>query len=70
MDACLRQQGRGELKITESALLQQLREDGKLLGQSGEPLAPGVDPTRRVPLGGGRQQRAFRIGRRELLGEG
>jgi hypothetical protein len=69
VNGCLRQQGRSELKITESALLQQLREDGKLLAQDGVPLAEGAEPTRRVRLEGGRQLRAFAISRRELLGE-
>jgi hypothetical protein len=70
VNACLRQQGRQELRITERALLQQLREDGKLLDQNGEPLAADADPTRRVRMGAGKQLWAFTIGRRELLGEG
>jgi hypothetical protein len=65
---CLRKQGRAELKVTESALLQQLREDGRLLAPDGQPLTEG-DPTRRVRLEG-RQMRAFVVSRRELLGEG
>jgi hypothetical protein len=68
--ACLRQQGRSELKVTESALLQQLREDGKLLDQNGQLLAAGTDPTRRVRLEGSKQVRAFTISCRELLGDG
>jgi hypothetical protein len=70
VNECLRKQGRSELKITDRALLQQLREDGKLLDQNGEPLAPGTDPTRRVRLDGPRQVRAFAISRRELLADG
>jgi hypothetical protein len=70
VNGCLRQQARSELKITESSLLQQLREDGKLLDQNGQPLAPEADPTRRVRLEGTRQVRAFTVSRRELLGEG
>jgi hypothetical protein len=69
VNACLRQQGRTELKITESALLQQLREDGKLLDQNGEPLPPDSKPTRLLRLEGARQVRVFAISRRELLGE-
>ncbi len=65
----LREQGRSELKTTESALLQQLREDGKLLDQNGVPLASTAKPTRLVRLEGG-QARAFLISRRDLLGEG
>jgi hypothetical protein len=70
VNACLRQQGRSELKVTERALLQQLGEDGKLLDANGAPLAAGSDPTRRVRMGGSRQVRAFAISRRELLGDG
>jgi hypothetical protein len=70
VNPCLRQQGRPELKITERALLQQLREDGKLLDANGAALAPDADPTRRVRLGGPRQVRAFAVGRRALLGDG
>jgi hypothetical protein len=69
VNACLRQQGRPELKITESALLQQLREDGRLLGQDGERLPVGAELTRRVRLDSKRQLRAFVISRRELLGD-
>lgn len=69
VNASLRQQGRPELKITHSALLQQLKEDGKLLDQDGVPLGANDDSTRRIRLDGGRQVRAFVIGRRELLGE-
>jgi hypothetical protein len=68
VNACLRQQSRSELKVTERALLQQLREDGKLLDQDGESLTADADPTRRVRLDGSRQLRAFMIRRRELLG--
>jgi hypothetical protein len=68
VNACLRQQGRAELRVTESALLQQLREDGKLLGQDGELLGEDAEPTRRVRLNG-KQSRFFTISRRELLGE-
>ena len=69
VNASLRQQGRAELKITERALLQQLREDGKLLGADGEKLDPRVNPTSRVRLEGNGQVRAFAISQRELLGE-
>ncbi|MBM4072795.1 MAG: hypothetical protein FJ271_28290 [Planctomycetes bacterium] len=69
VNACLRQQGRPDLKITESALLQQLREDGRLLDQKGEPLPAGAELTRRVRLDNKRQMRAFVINRRELLGD-
>lgn len=68
VNGSLRQQGRPELKITESALLQQLREAGKLLDANGQALTPEDDPTRRVRLQGA-QLRAFTIDRRELLGE-
>jgi hypothetical protein len=70
VNGCLRQQGRTELKITEGALLRQLREDGKLLDQNGERLEQGTKPTRPVRLDGQRQVRVFAISRRELLGEG
>jgi hypothetical protein len=69
VNANLRQQGRPELRVTESMLLQQLREDGKLIDQSGERLNADAEPTRRVRLGGS-QARAFMISRQELLGEG
>jgi hypothetical protein len=62
----LRQQGRPELSITERALLQQLREDGKLLDRNGDVLQADADPSRRVRFGGGTQVRAFTISRREL----
>ena len=67
---CLRQQGRPDLKNSHSALLQQLREDGKLLDQEGEVLASGQKPTRLARLVGAGQVRAFTISRRELLGNG
>jgi hypothetical protein len=71
VNSCLRQQGRPELKINESALLQQLREDGWLLDQNGEPLSdPKADPTFRPRIPGIGQRRVFAIGRRELLEEG
>jgi hypothetical protein len=69
VNACLKQQGRSELKVTERALLQQLREDGRLLDLNGEPLAPDADPTRRVRLGG-QQVWTFAVSRRQLLGDG
>jgi hypothetical protein len=68
VNKCLRQQGRPDLKITGSALLQQLCEDGKLLDQNGEPLTKGSELTHRARLEDGRQQRVFTISRRELLG--
>jgi hypothetical protein len=70
VNKCLRQQSRPELKITEAALLGQLREDGKLVDQNGEPLGPKAEPTRRVRLEGGNQARVFTLRRTELLGCG
>jgi hypothetical protein len=70
VNACLRKQGRAELKVTERALLQQLREDGKLLGEDGKPLAADSEATRRLRLDGARQVWAFTVSRRELLAEG
>jgi hypothetical protein len=66
VNACLRQQGRQELRITESALLRQLQEDGKLLDQNGERLAVGAELTRRVRLDGGGQKWVFTISRTVL----
>jgi hypothetical protein len=51
------------------ALLQQLREDGKLLDPNGQPLNTDADPTRRVRLEGVGQKWTFTVNRRELLGE-
>jgi hypothetical protein len=70
VNVSLRKQGRAELKVTESALLQQLREDGRLLAPGSEPLAADSEATRRLRLDSGRQMRAFTVSRRELLGEG
>jgi hypothetical protein len=70
VNASLRQQGRGELKATVSALLQQLREDGKLLDANGQPLVRATDLTHRVRLDGVNMRRVFTISRRELLGDG
>jgi hypothetical protein len=67
VNTCLQEQGRPVLKITESALLQQLREDGKLLDANSQPLNDSANPTRRVRFEG-RQLRAFTISSRELLG--
>jgi hypothetical protein len=69
VNVCLRKQGRTELRVTEGALLQQLREGDRLLGADGGPLTAGDEPTRRVWLEG-RRLRAFTVSRRELLGEG
>jgi hypothetical protein len=66
VNKCLRQAGRTELKTTESALLRQLREDGKLLDQKGWVLKEGGEATRRVRLEGGGQKRVFAISYREL----
>jgi hypothetical protein len=69
VNRCLQAQGRSLLRITESALLQQLREDGKLLDASGQPLDAKAKVTRAVRLAGDRQVRVFAISRKELLGE-
>jgi hypothetical protein len=69
VNRCLQVQGRSLLRITEGALLQQLREGGKLLDAGGQPLDPRAEATRRVRLAGDRQVRVFAIGTRELLGE-
>jgi hypothetical protein len=69
VNACLRQQARSELKATEGALIQQLREDGWLLDGSGEALPEGERATRRVRLEGPRQVRVFAVSRSRLLGE-
>jgi hypothetical protein len=67
----LREQGRQELKSTERTLLQQLREDGKLLGQNGAPLTDAkVEPTFRARMQGLGQRRVFAISRQDLLGDG
>lgn len=64
----LREQGREPLKATHRALLQQLREDGRLLSPDGGPLGEGEDPTRRVRgIGGESQTRAFTISWDALL---
>ena len=68
VNRCLQVQGRSLLRITESALLQQLREDGKLLDATGQPLAAKDDATRRVRLAGDRQVRVFATSSKELLG--
>ncbi len=69
VNASLRQQSRAELRITERALLEQLREDGKLLDPNGGKLADDADPTRRVRIDGRRQMRTFTIRRSDLLGD-
>jgi hypothetical protein len=67
----LRAEGRPELKTTHRALLQQLREDGKLLDQEGQPLTdPKAEVTYRTRLLGQGQRRVFAIRRGELLGDG
>jgi hypothetical protein len=67
----LREQGRPELRATERALLQQLREDGKLLSHRGAPLTdPNAEPTFRARIPNMGQRRVFAISRRALLGEG
>jgi hypothetical protein len=68
VNRCLQVQGRSLLRITESALLQQLREDGKLLDAMGQPLDAKDGATRRVRLAGERQVRVFAISSKELLG--
>lgn len=51
-------------------MFQQLREDGKLLGQDGTPLVdPKAEPTYRTRITGLGQCRVFGISRRELLGD-
>jgi hypothetical protein len=67
VNKCLQEQGRPMLKITDRALLQQLREDGKLLEANGQLLDDSAQPTRRIWLEG-RQLRGFIISRTELLG--
>ena len=69
VNSCLRQQGRSDLKVTQNALLQQLREDGRLLDQNGERLAVGSDSTRRVRFEGRGQKWVFAISRTELIGD-
>jgi hypothetical protein len=70
VNRCLQQTGKQPLRITESALLQQLRDDGRLLDANGQPLKPDDDPTRRVRLDKSRQVRAFRVSRSQLLADG
>ena len=64
----LRQQGRPTIAATEKALLQQLREDGVLLGRDNQPLArEGTeDATRQVKIGEV-NRKAFRILYRTLM---
>lgn len=64
----LRQQGRPTIAVTEKALLQQLREDGVLLGRNNQPLArEGTeDATRQVKIGEV-NRKAFRIAYRTLM---
>jgi hypothetical protein len=69
VNGSLRQQGRPELRATERALLQQLREDGKLLDNNGQLLPSRADPTRAVRLFGHGQIRVFSISKAELYGE-
>src|SRR5262249_16656872 len=67
VNACLRQQGRAALQVTERTLLGQLREDGKLLDPNGEPVAPNAEVTRRVRLDG-QQVHVFTVSRETLFG--
>ena len=64
----LRQQGRPTIAVTEKALLQQLREDGVLLGRDNQPLARegSEDATRQVKIGEV-NRKAFRILYRTLM---
>jgi hypothetical protein len=64
----LGREGKTPLKITEKALLRQLRHDGLLLDGSGGPLAVGAGATR-VARFGGHQLRFFGISRSVLLGD-
>jgi hypothetical protein len=64
----LGREGKTPLKITEKALLRQLRHDGLLLDGSGGPLAAGAEATH-VARFGGHQLRFFGISRSVLLGE-
>lgn len=69
VNKCLQQQGRSLLRCTESALLQQLREDGKLLDSDGKPLDAKAEATRRARLEGKQQVRVFAISTSELSAE-
>jgi hypothetical protein len=64
----LRQQVKPLIAITEKMLLQQLREDGVLLGRDNQPLArEGTeDATRQVKIGDV-NRKAFRILHRTLM---
>jgi hypothetical protein len=67
----LQRQGKPPLKITEKALLEQLRQDGKLLDDEGQPLpSAGTDGATRQVRVGGKAVRAFLIGKGVLLGDG
>jgi hypothetical protein len=57
----LRRQVRSPLRISEKALLQQLRRDGLLVGEDGLPVPPDGNCSGTVSVGGGRIRRAFRI---------
>jgi hypothetical protein len=48
----LRRQGRPPLQVTSRTLLRQLQQDGRLLGQDGQPLPAQQPPTEAVHLGG------------------
>jgi hypothetical protein len=64
VNECLRRQGRQQLRVTEKALLHQLREDGRLWQEERN---REEEPTRRVRLEG-RQVRSFVIEEGVLLG--
>jgi hypothetical protein len=70
VNSLLREQGKPELKATEKALLQQLREDGKLYDKDGLLITdPKVEPTFRTRVAGVGQRRMFAISREMLNGE-
>ena len=66
VNQCLQRQGRPMLRVTESALLQQLREDGKLVDADGQPLGADAKATKTARFDN-RQVRVFSMNRRTLL---
>jgi hypothetical protein len=65
----LRRQGRSPLRATERALLDQLRQDGKLTDGAGDPLSTdGRDKPTRQGRVGGRVTRTFFLRKETLLG--
>ena len=68
VNRCLQSQSRSPLKGSESMLLRQLAESGKLLDASGQPMKGG-NLTHRVRLDGSKQKYVFAIRKAELLGD-